>query len=1344
MKKTLIKCLSIFLLVVVICNSISFGGLAFEAKAAPVGRTQEEAIAWLQGKLGKTVGDGQCPALAKAYYAFFGYDVSGDGKAYQNNVPLGWEKIPYSPGVVAQPGDVAVWNATTSYLGSKFGHVAIVYSGDSTTMTICEQGNSMGKVVKKNTIRYGQYGTFTCLIRPNFNIVYELETPCDQYKKTVKNDVIVRSGPAKIYPEQYRIPAKGTKLHVKAYYVNGYEHVWYKLDNNLWVYSERLENLSTYKITYNAKGGSNIPATQTKIQDQPITLSGTYPTKKGCQFVGWSTDKNVKSIYTNDEDAIAQVKYQPGAQYTANKKLNLYAVWLETKTTLSLSENSTKLCLNDNNTVKITATINGRVNTDYSVEVTGANNLTSKVSALTVTPKISLGTLGQLINNKGTATITLTGKAKGSSIIYVNVKDNKGNVVAKSGISVDVTEKYSVTYDAKGGSGAPNKQTKTSGKNLQLSSTVPTKSGYNFMGWATPDSNGKVVYGPGDLYGNDSNIKLTAVWGADYYIEPIISEDGKTLTIRGNGDMPNYGVNNFTSSKWNKYASTVETINFEALDGGQITSIGAYAFANFKKLTSVVVPNSVTRIYSYAFYGCINLRTVTAPSNITLGSYAFANCDKLSNYNKKSKVTSNSNTVANADEATGSIGAFAFENCVNLQSIDVSGAAAIGEGAFSGCISLSDIELSSSLTCVEDSTFYNCTDLTEISIPDSVNEIGDGAFSGCTSLDEVEVSDKVKYLGDQAFSGCSSITEVDIPDTVEFIGSSVFSNCTALEQVDLPDDLNVLGDSMFSGCTSLEEITIPESIVDIGSGTFFACTSLTDVNLSESVSAIGDSAFAYCESLENINIPETVTSIESYAFFGCQSLNNVELPSGLKEIGYCAFSECTSLDNIVLPESIELIEDGAFMNCTSLANVEIPEAMLSIGDEAFAGCTSLKTVTIPESAEYVSESAFSNCASSMTINCYSTSSIYNELVDSSVEYNTIYPVQGFKLNQSSIALEVGQTKALTGAFTPSNATNKKIIWESQNEDVAIVSDSGIVTAVGSGSATIIAMTAEGNFVSSCEVESFVPVEDIVLEDVSSSYFVGTEFIVSYHFNPSSPTNIDVNFNSSDTKVATINSDGIVSVVGKGQAVITVSTPDGKISKSFTVTGEEYVPVKKLDINTSFLDLEVNETAQLNVGVYPLNATAKELVLYMSEDESVATVDDFGLVKAVGIGETSIVCLLDDCMVECKVKVSANTLKPESVKLNNIEMNYKTTRKINPIINADSGINYTFEYSSSNASVAKVDKDGNVTATGTGEAEITVTVTDEYGNTVEDTCKVTVSYAWWQWLIIIFLFGWIWY
>jgi hypothetical protein len=101
-------------------------------------------------------------------------------------------------------------------------------------------------------------------------------------------------------------------------------------------------------------------------------------------------------------------------------------------------------------------------------------------------------------------------------------------------------------------------------------------------------------------------------------------------------------------------------------------------------------------------------------------------------------------------------------------------------------------------------------------------------------------------------------------------------------------------------------------------------------------------------------------------------------------------------------------------------------------------------------------------------------------------------------------------------------------------------------------------------------------------------------------------------------------------------------------------------------------------------------------------------------------------------------------KVNSVSVDDIEMNYKNSATLNPVIDVDEGVSYTVTYTSSKPSVAKVDDNGNVYGAKKGSTEITVTVTDEYGNTVSDTCKVNVTYAWWQWIIVIVLFGWIWY
>ena len=98
----------------------------------------------------------------------------------------------------------------------------------------------------------------------------------------------------------------------------------------------------------------------------------------------------------------------------------------------------------------------------------------------------------------------------------------------------------------------------------------------------------------------------------------------------------------------------------------------------------------------------------------------------------------------------------------------------------------------------------------------------------------------------------------------------------------------------------------------------------------------------------------------------------------------------------------------------------------------------------------------------------------------------------------------------------------------------------------------------------------------------------------------------------------------------------------------------------------------------------------------------------------------------------------------SISVNDISLNYKSSKTLVPTVEVDEGVNYTVTYSSSNPKVATVDENGKVYGAKKGSTEITVTVTDEYGNTVSDTCKVNVTYAWWQWIIVIVLFGWIWY
>ncbi|MEE1066706.1 MAG: DUF6273 domain-containing protein [Acutalibacteraceae bacterium] len=201
---------------------------------------------------------------------------------------------------------------------------------------------------------------------------------------------------------------------------------------------------------------------------------------------------------------------------------------------------------------------------------------------------------------------------------------------------------------------------------------------------------------------------------------------------------------------------------------------------------------------------------------------------------------------------------------------------------------------------------------------------------------------------------------------------------------------------------------------------------------------------------------------------------------------------------------------------------------------------------------------------------------------------------------------------------------------------------------------------------------------------------------------------------------------------------------------------------------TFLSESVDNDAPLNIGKFGCIAGNRYVLLNVSnysEDFELNSADLLyidmlradvnGIVSATftpkSYDENSTLLLIGDFGSGTEAKViTEGEPEPEikgkvhSVSIDDISMLYKDSATVTPSINVDSSVNYTVTYSSSNTDVVSVDSNGNITTNDKGSATITVTVTDEYGNTVSDTCEVNVKYKWWQWIIVIVLFGWIWY
>ena len=227
-----------------------------------------------------------------------------------------------------------------------------------------------------------------------------------------------------------------------------------------------------------------------------------------------------------------------------------------------------------------------------------------------------------------------------------------------------------------------------------------------------------------------------------------------------------------------------------------------------------------------------------------------------------------------------------------------------------------------------------------VAIPTNINgltvtSIGQAAFYD-TELTSVTIPNSVTSIGSLAFQGCASLTSVTIGNSVTSIGQFAFELCTRLTSVTIPNSVTSIGDNAFQYCASLASVTIPNSVISIGNLAFFECTSLTSVTIPNSITSIGHSVFENCVSLTNVTIPNSVTSIGNIAFQSCVSLTSVTIPNSVTSIGTSAFYDCTNLTSVTIPNSVTSIRPETFSHCTRLTSVTIGTNVISMNINGYA------------------------------------------------------------------------------------------------------------------------------------------------------------------------------------------------------------------------------------------------------------------------------------------------------------------------------------------------------------------------------------------------------------------------
>ncbi len=396
-----------------------------------------------------------------------------------------------------------------------------------------------------------------------------------------------------------------------------------------------------------------------------------------------------------------------------------------------------------------------------------------------------------------------------------------------------------------------------------------------------------------------------------------------------------------------------------------ITALPTQAFYKSTNVENLILPNTLVTIGSEMFYQS-NLKSVVIPASVeTIGTSIFQSCSQLA-------------TVT-------------FEKGSQLKTISGGNYSSYYYGAFS-----------------------NCTALTSIEIPASVETIEAAAFKGCSQLATVtfEKGSQLKTISGSyidnnyhgAFSNCS-ITSIEIPASVETIEAAAFKGCSQLATVTFEkgSQLKTIGGGYddddysyyygaFSDCP-ITSIEIPASVETIGATAFKGCSKLTTVTFEKgsqlkTISGGNYShhyyygAFSDC-SITSIEIPASVETIEAAAFSRCSKLATVTFEKGsqLKTIGggyfYGAFSDCP-ITSIEIPASVETIEAAAFNGCYKLATVTFEKgsqlktisSYIDIDSNydsgTFSDC-SITSIEIPASVETIEAAAFKGCSKLATV-----------------------------------------------------------------------------------------------------------------------------------------------------------------------------------------------------------------------------------------------------------------------------------------------------------------------------------------------------------------------------------------
>lgn len=476
-----------------------------------------------------------------------------------------------------------------------------------------------------------------------------------------------------------------------------------------------------------------------------------------------------------------------------------------------------------------------------------------------------------------------------------------------------------------------------------------------------------------------------------------------------------------------QFPSTFKTVGSESFSGctslnkitwGGVEVIGYQSFAS-TALTQVTIPDTVTSIEESAFMNCSSLSTVTLPDKvIEIDARAFDGTQLINNWENSTSKTplyigkhlirytpSNSDateiTVNDIKDDTITIASYAISYNDSwkyyITSATIPDSVQFLGRNFDDCGRLKTLDLGTGLVKLGEYAFYNCSGLTEVTLPDSLTGLPRETFNRCSSLKSIVWGKNISYLGRAALQS------------------------TAFEEVTIPSSVTSIESAVFWSCEKLKKVTIDKNVTSIDSDVFAYCNNLTELHLNFSDCEISNSVFRYLNNLTTLILGNDVSALDILSYFTTTQkgkLTTLSLGNSLKSIKKSQLTGFTALTTISLGDNITSIENGtfdntayylnssnwtdgvlyidkylikaktaeiptsytvkndtiaiansAFYNCTGLQEISLPSTLKTVCSSAFYGCSKLKSISFLSNINQIGYSAFNGCTSLKSVSC---------------------------------------------------------------------------------------------------------------------------------------------------------------------------------------------------------------------------------------------------------------------------------------------------------------------------------------------------------------------------------------